>query len=204
MTLIIAAVIIAAVIGCVGIAVGGIWIVVIAFRESTQCGLLSSLVPFYELYYVITRWAKAKRPFFIGLIGVGFLVVGIVPALMQYNAEAKPVVAEFMEVAAVRDIDTACTLFASPVSETGRKNLEELILGSYELFEDYQGIKTRHIEFQWSKSGDTIVYSGEVQYLGGFKGWVDAELIKQGEEWKLISIWVEISEEKWLDYKKRH
>jgi hypothetical protein len=43
------------------------WInlVVIAFLESAVQGLLFLFVPLYPLFYVITRWAKCRRPFLI-------------------------------------------------------------------------------------------------------------------------------------------
>jgi predicted Zn finger-like uncharacterized protein len=39
---------------------GGIWLLVIAFQESTSQGLLCLLVPCYQLYYVISRWEDAR------------------------------------------------------------------------------------------------------------------------------------------------
>jgi hypothetical protein len=60
---------------------GGVWVticmlvytyywitlVVIAFMESAVQGLLFLFVPVYPLIYVITRWARCKRPFLICL-----------------------------------------------------------------------------------------------------------------------------------------
>lgn len=78
-----------AVIGSVVVfVVSVIWILVIAFNESVKCGLLSIFIPFYSLHYVSTRWAKTKRPFFVGLIGVSIFVVGyIVPTLTEGGGE---------------------------------------------------------------------------------------------------------------------
>lgn len=45
------------------------WIVFIAFKESLSCGLLYICIPFYSLYYIITRWSKTREPFIIHLIG---------------------------------------------------------------------------------------------------------------------------------------
>lgn len=45
------------------------WIVFIAFKESLKCGLLYICIPFYSLYYIITRWSKTREPFIIHLIG---------------------------------------------------------------------------------------------------------------------------------------
>ncbi len=45
------------------------WIIVLAFRESALYGLLFTLVPFYSLYYIITRWDRVKEPALIHLVG---------------------------------------------------------------------------------------------------------------------------------------
>jgi len=53
-----------------------IWIVAIAFKESVGCGLLFSLIPFYSLYYIVTRWSRVREPFLIHLVGwILFLMV---------------------------------------------------------------------------------------------------------------------------------
>jgi hypothetical protein len=39
-----------------------IWLLVIAFKESISCGLLSLFVPFYFVYHAITRWDNSKKP----------------------------------------------------------------------------------------------------------------------------------------------
>jgi len=96
-----------AIIGGTILFVSAIWITIIAYQESTSCILLSIFIPFYDLYYLVTRWDKTKRPFIIGLIGFVALVGGIVPTFMQTKADLEPVVAEFMEAGAVLDVDTA-------------------------------------------------------------------------------------------------
>ena len=39
---------------------GGIWLLVISFRESTTQGLLCLLVPCYQFYYVFSRWDDTR------------------------------------------------------------------------------------------------------------------------------------------------
>jgi hypothetical protein len=56
-------------VGMIMMAIGGIGLIVIAFTESVACGLLYLFVPFYCLYYVITRWADTKRFFLLSLGG---------------------------------------------------------------------------------------------------------------------------------------
>ena len=57
--------------------VGGIWIVVIAFKEHIGWGLATLFIPFVSLYYAITRWAACKTPFLISLAGIAVMIVGI-------------------------------------------------------------------------------------------------------------------------------
>lgn len=108
-----------------------------------------------------------------------------------------------MLAAADKDIDAACACVAQ--EERARKDLEDLILNNYVLFEGCQQVKMRGINVHFSqKEGDTAEYSGEATYAGGFEGWVEAELAKVGEEWKLTWIDIRVSQEKLDDYKRRH
>ena len=56
--------------------VGGIMILVAAFRESTGQGFMSLLIPFYAIYYVFTRWEDCKTGFLINLAGVVAVIAG--------------------------------------------------------------------------------------------------------------------------------
>ena len=56
--------------------VGGIMILVEAFKESTGQGFLSLLVPFYAFYYVFTRWDDCKKGFLINVAGVVAVIAG--------------------------------------------------------------------------------------------------------------------------------
>jgi hypothetical protein len=67
---------IVAIIGIVGLVVGGLWLVVIAFQESFLWGLACLVIPFANLYFVITRWHKTKTPFLIWLAGFILMVIG--------------------------------------------------------------------------------------------------------------------------------
>lgn len=58
--------------------VGGIWILVLAFKQSVLWGLGSLFVPFVALVFVIKYWAVAKKPFLINLAGVVLIVIGVV------------------------------------------------------------------------------------------------------------------------------
>ena len=59
--------------------IGGIAILVVAFKESVGQGVLNLLIPFYALYYVITRWEACKKGF---LLSVGGGVVAALGAIV--------------------------------------------------------------------------------------------------------------------------
>ena len=63
-------------IGWLAAAIGGIWIVVIAFQESVLWGLGSLFIPLVALIYVVMHWENTKKPFLIELGGVALAVVG--------------------------------------------------------------------------------------------------------------------------------
>ena len=63
-------------------------LIVIAFREHVRCGLFFLFVPFYLLYYAITRWTKCKSAFnyllassLAVVLGVGMLMLA--PSLAE-------------------------------------------------------------------------------------------------------------------------
>ena len=60
--------------------IGGIMILVVAFKESVGQGLLSLFIPFYVLYYVFTRWEACKKGFLLNVGGVVGVILGTVLA----------------------------------------------------------------------------------------------------------------------------
>jgi hypothetical protein len=57
---------------------GTIWVLVIAFQEDSSNGILCLLVPFYEIYYTITRWQAAKGAFALRLApAIIFVLMGV-------------------------------------------------------------------------------------------------------------------------------
>jgi len=52
---------------------GTIWLVVVAFREQTRCGMMFLFVPLYALYYIWTRLAETKGP--ASMVVVAFFVI---------------------------------------------------------------------------------------------------------------------------------
>ena len=66
------------IVGLLAAAVGGIWIIVLAFKKSIGWGLASLFIPFVGLVFAFMNWALCKRPFLIWLLGVILLVIGAV------------------------------------------------------------------------------------------------------------------------------
>jgi hypothetical protein len=60
--------------------VGGIWLLVVAFKESVWWGLGSIFIPFVSLVFVIVHWQVSKKPFLIQLAGIALCIVGVMAA----------------------------------------------------------------------------------------------------------------------------
>lgn len=56
--------------------IGGLWIVVNAFRTSVLWGLGSLLVPFVSLIFALLNFGTNKIPLLISVIGMALLVMG--------------------------------------------------------------------------------------------------------------------------------
>lgn len=57
-------------------AVGGIWLLVVAFQESVLWGLGCLFIPIVSLVFVIMHWEKGGKPFLVSLGGGVIAVVG--------------------------------------------------------------------------------------------------------------------------------
>ena len=178
--------IIAAVIGGIVAVVGGIWILITAFRESTSQGLLCMFVPFYVVYYAGKRWSDAKKPFVLGLAGFTIFLVGLVPTLMQFKSEVEPVVTEFMEACEDKDVEAA---YACVSTQSGTKeDLTDFINSNYSLFADFERVTTGSWEVQ-SSAGITQGYvTGAIIYSEDRSLPFEAWLVKEGDIWKLTDI----------------
>lgn len=58
-------------------AFGGIWLLVVAFRESVLWGLGVVFIPFVSVIFAIIHWDDAKWPFLINLAGTILFFVGV-------------------------------------------------------------------------------------------------------------------------------
>jgi hypothetical protein len=70
-----ALVILLAAVGVIVSLVGGVWLIILAFRESLLWGLAALFVPFAALAFAIMYWTEAKRPFYISLVGTALTML---------------------------------------------------------------------------------------------------------------------------------
>jgi len=181
---------------------GWIWIVITAFRESKYQGLFC-LLPLYAMYYGIRRWSDAKQSLLIASVGVVILIVGIVYGLPSKEMEfisinsvmmdeiVEPVVAEFMEAGAERNIEAAYACW-SPESAS-EEDIAEYIESNYDdLFAGYERLRGQSVSC-WASGNEgldscdvegPIIYS----YNGGKTLLFEAWLVKENEVWNIIAI----------------
>lgn len=180
--------IIAAVIGGIVAGVGGIWIVITAFRESTSQGLLCLFIPPYAIQYGIKRWSDAKKPLVIYLVGVVVLIVGIVSSLAPFFGVG-PVIAEFMEAGAAENVEEAYDCW-SPQSAT-EEDIAEYIESSYDdVFAGYERLTISSRSGQSSGGITTCYVSGAIVYTGDQSLPFEASLVKENDVWKITGIYV--------------
>jgi len=65
-----------AIVGVLGVVGGGIGIVYLAFCESIRLGFACLLIPPLVLMFTVTRWDKARKPFYLQLGGALLIVLG--------------------------------------------------------------------------------------------------------------------------------
>jgi hypothetical protein len=57
--------------------VGGIMLLIVAFKENILWGLGCIFVPFVALIFIVMHWEASKKPFFIELAGAVLVIIGI-------------------------------------------------------------------------------------------------------------------------------
>jgi len=63
-------------VGIVIAAIGGIWLLVLAFRENFIWGIGTIIVPFVSLIFVALHWGKTWKPFLVNVIGGVLIFTG--------------------------------------------------------------------------------------------------------------------------------
>jgi hypothetical protein len=64
---------------------GDIGYVVVPFKESYLCGVMNLFLPFYGLYYLVSRWDVMRGVFFAHLAALGMIILPAIflPAVVQ-------------------------------------------------------------------------------------------------------------------------
>jgi len=126
-----------------------------------------------------------KRLFTGSILLTAVLVTscGAIPGATECNA----VVDSFMQAGAAKDVNAAYDLF---VEEMAREDIENLILEHHQYFAGYQDITMKSISVEYRDGYSFAEYGGEAKYADGKKRSVDAELVKLGDNWELLSIWI--------------
>ena len=145
--------------------------------------MLCLLVPFYAVYYAITRWAEAKKPFLIGVVGLILFIAGLVPSLMQFKSEAEPVVAAYMEAGALGDVEAQYRC-CHPQAVT-KEELAEFLDHNRTLFSGYEDISTSGWSVHTSAGVTEGYMTGSIIYTDGTRWPFEAWLIKENDKWKL-------------------
>ncbi len=63
-------------IGFLFASVAGLWLLVVAFQQSVEWGLISTFVPFGAFVFVYKYWSAASRPFIYQMVGLGMMFLG--------------------------------------------------------------------------------------------------------------------------------
>jgi len=67
--------------------VSSIWFLVLAGKEGVDQVLLNLFIPFYSVYYAISRWDDVKHPVTLNLIGGAQYTIGVVLFLVPFLAK---------------------------------------------------------------------------------------------------------------------
>ena len=103
----------------------------------------------------------------------------------------------FMEAMAARDTIKARTYIAAQSNLRLSNMLDQMTTGAdYAMFNHYQNLVLETSPFDSSLGSDdelaVIPVSGSVLYSDGYKGTFEAQMVKQGAEWVIISIEISV------------
>jgi hypothetical protein len=175
-----------AIVGGIALTVSEIWLAVIAFRESNSCGLLTLFIPFYNVYYAITRRSQTKLVIYIGAIGLLSFVFGLGLFFTTNQSEVKPVLKEFMEAGLSKDVARAYTFCHQSVN---REDVVNLINKTPEVFTGYKNTSITSLNVTYGTDGTFAEISGIMTYMHGEKKPFYALMFKEEPKvWKIVEI----------------
>lgn len=62
--------------GCLMTTGGGIWFIIVAFKDDPMQGILCWLIPAYQFYYLLQNWEEEKYPFLTQVAGFLLIILG--------------------------------------------------------------------------------------------------------------------------------
>lgn len=111
--------------------VGIAYLVTLPFKESLWVGLANLLIPFYAIYFWVTRWPRMKRPVIntissflpIALVGLAYLVYEEGPAVERAVEKELPVLEEKVDKV-LPELERKADRVIEPVKDTVDKELQ--------------------------------------------------------------------------------
>lgn len=79
--------------------VGGLWLLINAFRVSVWWGLGYLFVPFVALFFLFSHWDEARKPFGIWFLGVLISLGGLLPMFLQAKDRLPTLYEEISQIA---------------------------------------------------------------------------------------------------------
>lgn len=122
----------------------------------------------------------------IFVVVIAGVVAFVVWRLVRRRSELQPVITEFMEAGAARNVEGAyaCCSHYSPTKE----DVVDLIRNSYDVFTGYERLTMGGTHSQ-SGGGMTEAYvNGRMIYTGGKKLAYKCSLMKENDVWKIAGI----------------
>jgi hypothetical protein len=120
--------------------------------------------------------------FVVIVVGVAAFIIW---RIVRHRSELKPVIAEFMEAGAARNMGGAYACF-SPQSAT-KEEIAELIENSYDVFANYERLTIKKTEVDSSGIPEAYV-TGAITYTGGKRLPFKTSLVKENDVWKITGI----------------
>jgi hypothetical protein len=176
-------------IGFIGFWVGFVWIIVTAFKESKSCGLLSIFVPYYFIYYGITRRSKAKRALLFCASGISIFIMSFIPLMiLNSNADSRveSVMSDFVEAASAQDINVAYSYWAPG---TSMSTVSGLISKYQQEFQNVEKIskKESRLTFKYYRNME-ITYNGNINHTNGQSTKFGLIAVGENDSWKIKSL----------------
>ena len=126
-------------------------LVVLAFKERTTFGLLLLFVPYYFIYYGISRWKKTKLSTIIGAIAVFIFIGAILTPSILIRYQVKPVLTKFIQASADINIYEAYNYW---IPDTNEDFVGQLVVNNEKIFTQFKKFTIRNIQTNYPWNGD--------------------------------------------------